>query len=164
MLLFCQAISICLPYQFSLGLCPDIPSFCFMNKGKGQNCAFLLPLWADGGNLLVPLPLSAYSVVRRQPLATPCGYVRRLSQDRSFLWIIDIFVRHSKRHEKTSSFLEEEITWITQYQNRPEGTTAKQWLSDNGIKEKAYHYWLRKFRKQAYAGQLIFERESMDLQ
>ncbi|HAI92539.1 MAG TPA: IS66 family insertion sequence hypothetical protein [Butyrivibrio sp.] len=26
-----------------------------------------------------------------------------------------------------------------------------QWLSDNGIKEKAYYYWLHKFRKQAYA-------------
>ncbi len=39
---------------------------------------------------------------------------------------------------------------ITQCQNRSEGTTVKQWLSDNGIKEKAYYYWLRKFRKQAY--------------
>lgn len=40
---------------------------------------------------------------------------------------------------------------VTQCQNRSEGTTVKQWLSDNGIKEKAYYYWLRKFRKQAYA-------------
>lgn len=40
---------------------------------------------------------------------------------------------------------------VTQCQNRPEGTTVKQWLADNGIKEKAYYYWLRKFRKQAYA-------------
>lgn len=40
---------------------------------------------------------------------------------------------------------------VTQCQNRPKGTTVKQWLSDNGIKEKAYYYWLRKFRKQAYA-------------
>lgn len=40
---------------------------------------------------------------------------------------------------------------VTQCQNRPEGTIVKQWLSDNGIKEKAYYYWLRKFRKQAYA-------------
>lgn len=40
---------------------------------------------------------------------------------------------------------------VTQCQNRPEGTTVKQWLSENGIKEKAYYYWLRKFRKQAYA-------------
>lgn len=40
---------------------------------------------------------------------------------------------------------------VTQCQNRPEGTTVKQWLSDNGIKDKAYYYWLRKFRKQAYA-------------
>ena len=40
---------------------------------------------------------------------------------------------------------------ITQCQNRPEGTTAKQWMDDNGISEKSYYYWLRKFRKQAYS-------------
>ena len=40
---------------------------------------------------------------------------------------------------------------ITQCQNRPEGTTAKQWMADNGINEKSYYYWLRKFRKQAYS-------------
>lgn len=40
---------------------------------------------------------------------------------------------------------------ITQCQNRPEGTTAKQWMADNGISEKSYYYWLRKFRKQAYS-------------
>ena len=28
--------------------------------------------------------------------------------------------------------------------------TVKQWLADNGIKEKSYYYWLRKFRKEAY--------------
>lgn len=39
---------------------------------------------------------------------------------------------------------------VTQCQNRSEGITVKQWLSDNGIKEKAYYHWLRKFRKQAY--------------
>lgn len=38
---------------------------------------------------------------------------------------------------------------ITQCQNRPEGTTAKQWMADNGISGKSYYYWLRKFRKQA---------------
>ena len=40
---------------------------------------------------------------------------------------------------------------ITQCQNRPAGTTAKQWMADNGISEKSYYYWLRKFRKQAYS-------------
>ena len=40
---------------------------------------------------------------------------------------------------------------ITQCQNRLEGTTAKQWMADNGINEKSYYYWLRKFRKQAYS-------------
>ena len=40
---------------------------------------------------------------------------------------------------------------ITQCQNRPEGTTARQWMADNGISEKSYYYWLRKFRKQSYS-------------
>ena len=39
---------------------------------------------------------------------------------------------------------------ITQCQERPEGISVKQWLSDNGVKEKAYYYWIRKFCKQAY--------------
>ena len=39
---------------------------------------------------------------------------------------------------------------ITQCQNRPEGTTAKQWMADNGISEKSYYYWLRKFRNEYY--------------
>ena len=40
---------------------------------------------------------------------------------------------------------------IEQCQARPENITVKQWLADNGIKDKAYYYWLRKFRKEAYA-------------
>ncbi len=43
------------------------------------------------------------------------------------------------------------LTIITRCQERPEGISAKQWLSDNGVKEKSYYYWLRKFRKEAYA-------------
>ena len=38
---------------------------------------------------------------------------------------------------------------ITQCQQRPINVTVKQWLSDNGVKEKAYYYWLRKFRREA---------------
>ena len=37
---------------------------------------------------------------------------------------------------------------IEQCQQRPENMTVKQWLADNGIKEKSYYYWLRKFRKE----------------
>lgn len=40
---------------------------------------------------------------------------------------------------------------IEQCNNRPTGTTAKQWLSDNGISDKSYYYWLRKIRQEAYA-------------
>ena len=38
---------------------------------------------------------------------------------------------------------------ITECQQRPAGVSAKQWLADNGVKEKAYYYWLRKFRREA---------------
>ena len=38
---------------------------------------------------------------------------------------------------------------VNQCQNRPVGMTTKQWLENNGIKNKAYYYWLRKFRKEA---------------
>ena len=38
---------------------------------------------------------------------------------------------------------------ITECQQRPDGVSTKQWLSDNGIKEKAYYYWLLKFRWEA---------------
>ena len=38
---------------------------------------------------------------------------------------------------------------ITECQQRPAGVSVRQWLSDNGIKEKAYYYWLRKFRREA---------------
>ncbi len=31
---------------------------------------------------------------------------------------------------------------IQQCQARPEYITVKQWLIDNGIKDKAYYYWL----------------------
>lgn len=39
---------------------------------------------------------------------------------------------------------------IQQCQARPENITVKQWLADNEIKDKAYYYWLRKFRREAY--------------
>lgn len=39
---------------------------------------------------------------------------------------------------------------VNQCRERPADVSAKQWLADNGIKEKAYYYWLRKFRKEAY--------------
>ena len=35
-------------------------------------------------------------------------------------------------------------------QARTEGVTVKQWLKDNGVKEKAYYYWLRKFRRESF--------------
>ena len=38
---------------------------------------------------------------------------------------------------------------ITECLQRPASITAKQWLADNGVKEKVYYYWLRKFRREA---------------
>lgn len=43
------------------------------------------------------------------------------------------------------------LSIINACQSRSEGTTVKAWLAENNIKEKAYYYWLRKFRKEAYA-------------
>ena len=39
---------------------------------------------------------------------------------------------------------------IEQCQSRPEGKTAKQWMTENGIREKTYYYWLRRVRKEVY--------------
>ena len=39
---------------------------------------------------------------------------------------------------------------IEECTNRPNGVTVKQWLSDNGIHEKVYYYWLRRVRQAAY--------------
>ena len=40
---------------------------------------------------------------------------------------------------------------IEECQSRPEGQTAKQWLTEHGISDKSYYYWQRKVRLQAYA-------------
>ena len=40
------------------------------------------------------------------------------------------------------------INIIRQCQDRPAGTTAKQWLAENDISEKSYYYWLRKIRRE----------------
>ena len=42
------------------------------------------------------------------------------------------------------------LTIVNQCQSRPAAMSVKQWLAENGIKEKAYYYWLRKFQKEAY--------------
>ncbi len=38
---------------------------------------------------------------------------------------------------------------IAECQQRPVNVSVKQWLADNGVKEKAYYYWLRKSRREA---------------
>ena len=43
--------------------------------------------------------------------------------------------------------------WKTIIQNcqaRPDGVTVKQWLVEQGVSEKSYYYWQRKFRQKAY--------------
>ena len=40
---------------------------------------------------------------------------------------------------------------VTACQARPDGISAKRWLAENGIKEKAYYYWQGKFRREACA-------------
>ena len=41
------------------------------------------------------------------------------------------------------------LSIITQCKDRPAGTSAKQWLAENGINEKSYYYWLCKIRREA---------------
>ena len=43
--------------------------------------------------------------------------------------------------------------WKTIIQNcqaRPDGVTVKQWLAEQGVSEKSYYYWQRKFRRQSF--------------
>ena len=40
---------------------------------------------------------------------------------------------------------------VEQCNNRPQGTTVKQWLIDNGISDKTYYYWLRRVRQDVYS-------------
>ena len=40
---------------------------------------------------------------------------------------------------------------ITQCLQRPEGTTVKQWLDDNGICEQTYYYWLKRVSVKSLA-------------
>lgn len=39
---------------------------------------------------------------------------------------------------------------ITQCLQRPEGTTVKQWLGENGICEQTYYHWLKRIRQETY--------------
>lgn len=39
---------------------------------------------------------------------------------------------------------------INQCLQRPEGTTVKQWLDDNGICEPTYYHWLKRIRQETY--------------
>ncbi len=52
------------------------------------------------------------------------------------------------------------INIIQQCQTRPAGTTAKQWLAENGISEKSYYYWLRKIRREVCEQEGLLEATS----
>ena len=39
---------------------------------------------------------------------------------------------------------------IEQCQSRPKEQTAKQWLEEHDISDKAYYYWMRKIRRTIY--------------
>lgn len=39
---------------------------------------------------------------------------------------------------------------ITQCLQRPEGTTVKHWLDENGICEQTYYHWLKRIRQETY--------------
>ena len=46
------------------------------------------------------------------------------------------------------------LSIVNACQTRTEDITVKQWLKDNGVKEKAYYYWLRKFRRESIEHQI----------
>ena len=46
------------------------------------------------------------------------------------------------------------LSIVNACQTRTEDITVKQWLKDNGVKEKAYYYWLRKFRRESFEHQM----------
>lgn len=50
---------------------------------------------------------------------------------------------------------------VTACQARPDGISAKRWLAENGIKEKAYYYWQSKFRREACAKLLPSESKPL---
>ena len=50
---------------------------------------------------------------------------------------------------------------VTACQGRPDGISAKRWLAENGIKEKAYYYWQSKFRREACAKLLPSESKQL---
>lgn len=52
-------------------------------------------------------------------------------------------ITHSIRHANWADI-------VNRCQVRPEGMTVRHWLETNGIKEKAYYYWLRKIRKETF--------------
>ena len=52
------------------------------------------------------------------------------------------------------------INIIQQCQDRPAGTTAKQWLAENDISEKSYYYWLRKIRREVCEQEGLLEATS----
>ena len=61
------------------------------------------------------------------------------------------------------------INIIRQCQDRPAGTTAKQWLAENDISEKSYYYWLRKIRREVceqdgLAGRIDLEKAFLALE
>ncbi|MCR5273372.1 MAG: hypothetical protein K6E13_10395 [Lachnospiraceae bacterium] len=43
------------------------------------------------------------------------------------------------------------LSIVSACQERLEGMQVREWLAENGIKEKAYYYWQRKFRKELCA-------------
>ena len=39
---------------------------------------------------------------------------------------------------------------VKQCQSRPTGMTIRDWVNENGINEKQYHYWQRRVREEVF--------------
>ena len=45
---------------------------------------------------------------------------------------------------------------VEQCNNRPKGTTIKQWLTEHEINDKTYYYWLRRLRRTFWCLRILF--------
>ena len=87
----------------------------------------MLPRWADGGSLLVHVPLSTLFMVRQPTLVAPCGHLRIPSPDR-------ISLSSSQAYGSAS---------VSSYSLRSEpasfSTEIFLWFSDTGITASSHH-------------------------
>ena len=111
--------------------------------------------WYDSSDILAGLPIdyrikSLQAILRKYQRASGESRVERVFNDiLGFRTLCDNYEDRITHDIRRSNWLE----ILNRSQQRPVHTTIKQWCLDNGISEKSYYYWQRKFRQEA-AGQV----------